>query len=85
MAKFTIEDIPKNERGELILTVNIGIDTNQTIYVNAIVAENDIKKRIKITNDNCFENMEVIKVNEVENIIDYSNINQKRVKFKKKL
>ena len=82
LAKFTIDGIPKRKCGELILTVTIGIDTNQTIYINAIVGENDIKKGIKITNDNRFQNMEVIIVDEVENIIDYSNINRKRVKFK---
>ena len=82
LAKFTIEGIPKKKKGELILTVNIGIDTNQTIYVNAYVAENNIKKGIKIKNDNRFENMEVINIDDAENVINYNDINKKRVKYK---
>ena len=82
LATFTIEGIPKMKKGELICTVNIGIDTNQTIYVNAHVGEKDIKKGIKISNDNRFENMKVVKIENVENIIDYGEINKKRVKYK---
>ena len=82
LATFTIEGIPKMKAGELICTVKIGIDTNQTVYVNAYVGEKDIKKGIKIKNDNRFENMKVISVDDVENIIDYDEINKKRVKYK---
>ena len=51
LAKFTLENLPKMERGKLICTVDFAIDINQIIKVNAYIGINGEKKGIIITND----------------------------------
>ena len=56
LGKFTIENIPKKKKGELIIRVKLGIDINQIIKVSAYIGENESTKGISIISDNPFTN-----------------------------
>ena len=56
LGKFTIENIPKKKKGELIIRVKLGIDINQIIKVSAYIGENESTKGISIISDNPFAN-----------------------------
>ena len=68
LGKFTLKNIPKKKKGELIITVKFGIDVNQILQVSAYVAENNVKNGISITNDNRYLNKKKIIFKELETI-----------------
>jgi len=88
LGTFTIENIPKKKKGQLIIRVQLGIDINQIIKVSAYIGENEAKKGISIISDNPFTNKKKIileSLNKIEvdldgkekklrsNMVDYSN------------
>jgi len=60
LGKFTLKNLPKKKKGELIITVTFGIDINQILKVNAYVAENNTKNGINIINNNRYLNKKKI-------------------------
>ena len=62
LAEFTISDIPKKKKGELVLNVTFTIDTNQILNVTGYVAEGNIRKSIKIDKKPQFYNDENTKL-----------------------
>ena len=68
LGKFTLENIPRKKKGELIVTVKFGIDMNQMLIVSAYIAENNTKKEITITNDNPYTNEKKIIFNDLNTI-----------------
>ena len=52
IGEFTLKDIPKKPKGEVILKVTVSIDVNQTITVTAFVNEGNIKKDLVIEKKN---------------------------------
>jgi L1 cell adhesion molecule like protein len=52
LAEFTLQDVPKKPKGELIMTVMFSIDENQILNVSAYVAEGNKKNSIQIRRDN---------------------------------
>ena len=86
--KFTLENIPRLKKGELICVVNFSIDINQILKVTAYVADNKVKNGIIIKCDNPYTKKErlnlkdsitfLFELNDYEkklknNLIDYSN------------
>ena len=56
LGKFSLKNLPKMKKGELICSVVFGIDINQILKVNGYIAVNGERNGIIITNDNQFEN-----------------------------
>ena len=52
LAEFTLEDIPKKKKGELILSITFNIDINQILYVTAFVAEGNRIEKIEVKKEN---------------------------------
>ena len=51
LSEFTLEDVPKKPKGELVITVTFYIDANQILNVSAYVAEGNRKRSITIKRD----------------------------------
>ena len=68
LGKFTLKNIPKKKKEELIMTVTFGIDINQILKVSAYVAENNTKNGINITNDNPYLNKKKITFQDLDTI-----------------
>ena len=56
LGEFTLRDIPKKKKGELILDVIFTIDTDQILNVTGYVSEGNIKTSIKIDKKNPLSN-----------------------------
>ena len=52
IGEFTLEDIPKKKKGELIISITFNIDENQVLYVTAYVAEGNKIKTIQVKKEN---------------------------------
>ena len=81
LGRFTLENIPQKQKGELIVTVKFGIDMNQMLIVSAYVAENNTKKEITITNDNPYTNEKKIIFNDLNTIETDLDGKEKKLKL----
>ena len=81
LGKFTLKNLPKMKKGELICEVKFGIDINQILKINASVAVNGEKNGIIIANDDQFKDNKKIIFEDINNIeIDLNEI-QKKLKL----
>ena len=79
LAKFTLENLPKMKKGELICEVKFSINIDQIIKVDAYVG-NDISRGIIISNDNPFTHRKKVTLIDIDPID--TNLNEKEKKFK---
>ena len=77
LGKFTLEDLPKMKRGELICAVNFRIDINQMMIVTASIG-NDNTKGISITRDK--ENKSKVNLLNIEQLSINSTDKEKKMK-----
>ena len=81
LGKFTLKNLPKMKKGELICEVKFGIDINQILKINASVAVNGEKNGIIIANDDQFKDNKKIIFEDINNIeIDLNEV-QKKLKL----
>ena len=81
LGKFTLKNLPKMKKGELICEVKFGIDINQILKINASVAVNGEKNGIIIANDGQFKDNKKIIFEDINNIeIDLNEV-QKKLKL----
>ena len=77
IGEFTLENIPKKPKGQLILKVTIKIEKNQSVNVTAFVKEGEARNNIIINRNNQYPN-----INNNENLIlDENDLNGEEKKI----